>query len=59
MSAPNTNPDKQASQHRGPLTGMAMMVLFAGVLLVGLIAALIGSIILLALINLFRRGKVR
>ena len=37
MSAPNTNPDKQASQHRGPLTGMAMAVLFAAVLLVGFI----------------------
>lgn len=37
MSAPNTNPDKQARQHRGPLMGMGMMVLWAGVLLVGLI----------------------
>ncbi|MDB5665910.1 hypothetical protein [Cypionkella sp.] len=26
MSAPNTNPEKQARQHRGPLIGMALAV---------------------------------
>ncbi len=33
MSAPNTNIDKQARRHRGPLIGMALAVLF-GVLLI-------------------------
>jgi hypothetical protein len=37
MSAPNTNLDKQARQHRGPLRGMFAAVLFALVLL-GLLA---------------------
>jgi cytoskeletal protein RodZ len=34
MSAPNTNLDKQETQHRGPLRGMFAVVLFALVLLV-------------------------
>lgn len=28
MSAPNTNIDKQARRHRGPLIGMALVVVF-------------------------------
>lgn len=34
MSAPNTNLEKQARRHRGPLRGMFAVVLFALVLLV-------------------------
>lgn len=37
MSAPDTNTQKQAERHRGPLTGMLGVVLFAVVLLVGLV----------------------
>ncbi|MBP1804581.1 hypothetical protein [Rubellimicrobium aerolatum] len=37
MSAPNTNIDKQAHRHRGPLRGMFAVVLFALILL-GLLA---------------------
>lgn len=37
MSAPDTNTQKQAEKHRGPLTGMLMMVIWAAVLLVGLL----------------------
>lgn len=37
MSAPNTNIDKQARRHRGPLTGMFAVVLFALLLLIGLL----------------------
>ena len=33
MSAPDTNTQKQAEKHRGPLTGMMAVVLFALVLL--------------------------
>lgn len=33
MSAPNTNINKQADRHRGPLTGMMFAVVFALVLL--------------------------
>ena len=33
MSAPQTNIDKQARRHRGPLTGMFAVVLFALILL--------------------------
>ncbi len=29
MSAPNTNIDKQKRRHRGPLIGMALVVIFA------------------------------
>lgn len=36
MSAPRTNLDKQEKQHRGPLRGMALVVIFALVLLGGL-----------------------
>ena len=36
MSAPNTNLDKDAQRHRGPLRGMLGVVLFALVLLAGL-----------------------
>lgn len=37
MSAPDTNIETQERRHAGPLTGMALGVTFAGVLLVGLI----------------------
>ena len=37
MSAPDTNVEKQAEKHKGPLTGMAAGLLFAGLLLFGLI----------------------
>ena len=37
MSAPNTNIEKQAERHRGPLSGMAIGLMFAGILLLGLI----------------------
>jgi len=37
MSAPDTNIETQERRHAGPLTGMALAVTFAGVLLVGLI----------------------
>lgn len=40
MSAPDTDTEKQARQHRGPLTGMFMAVIFAGLLLVGLVVYL-------------------
>lgn len=36
MSAPKTDIEKQETQHRGPLRGMAVVVVFALVLLVGL-----------------------
>ncbi|SEM52552.1 hypothetical protein SAMN04488003_101420 [Loktanella fryxellensis] len=35
MSAPQTNLDKQEKQHRGPLRGMALVVVFALLLLGG------------------------
>lgn len=38
MSAPNTNVERQAEKHAGPLSGIAMALVFAGLLLVGLIA---------------------
>ncbi len=34
MSAPNTNIEKQARRHRGPLIGMALAVLFGVALIV-------------------------
>lgn len=34
MSAPNTNVEKQTQQHRPALSGMALVVAFAGLLLV-------------------------
>jgi hypothetical protein len=37
MSAPRTNVEKQEKNHRSPLIGMAAMVIFAVVLLVGLV----------------------
>lgn len=37
MSAPDTNVEKQAKNHKGPLTGMAGVLIFAGVLLIALI----------------------
>ena len=43
----------------GPLLGAPGNILNAPFNIMTLIAALIGSIILLAVINLFRRGKVR
>lgn len=33
MSAPDTNVKKQAEKHKTPLSGMALVVVFAGVLL--------------------------
>lgn len=36
MSAPDTNSEKQEKQHKGPLAGMAAVVIFAGVLLIAL-----------------------
>lgn len=33
MSAPNTNIEKQAKEHKTPLIGMGSVVVFAGVLL--------------------------
>lgn len=35
MSASNTNIEKQKTRHRGPLFGIAMVVVWAGVLLTG------------------------
>ena len=32
MSAPDTNLEKQERRHRGPLIGMAIAVIFAGIL---------------------------
>lgn len=37
MSAPNTNIEKQAKNHKGPLGGIKAVLFFAGVLLVGFI----------------------
>ena len=37
MSSPNTNLEKQQRQHKGPLTGIAGVLVFAGVLLAALI----------------------
>ena len=36
MSPPDTNLDKQKKRHKAPLTGMWMVVIFAGVLLIAL-----------------------
>lgn len=36
MSAPNTDPEKQAKRHKGPLSGIILVVVFAIVLLIGL-----------------------
>jgi hypothetical protein len=36
MSAPETNVEKQARRHRGPLVGIAVAVLIAGLALIGL-----------------------
>jgi len=38
MSAPETNVEKQAKRHKGPLSGMAGGLLFVGVLLVAFMA---------------------
>lgn len=37
MSAPNTDIEKQKQRHKGPLSGMALVVTFAAVLLLGLV----------------------
>ena len=37
MSAPNTNIEKQAKKHKGPLIGMAAALIWGGVLLSALI----------------------
>lgn len=37
MSAPKTNLEKQEERHKGPLTGIRLVVLFALILLVGLV----------------------
>lgn len=37
MSAPKTDVDKQEEHHKGPLTGMRGVLVFAGVLLVGML----------------------
>ena len=37
MSAPDTNIEKQQERHKGPLAGMTLAVLFASVLLAGLV----------------------
>lgn len=37
MSAPNTNLEKQKDNHKGPLSGMRLVVIFAVVLLMALI----------------------
>ncbi|SDX38540.1 hypothetical protein [Litoreibacter albidus] len=37
MSAPDTNVDKQAREHKAPLVGIAGVLTFAGALLVALI----------------------
>lgn len=37
MSAPDTNIEKQAKNHKGPLAGIAIGLVFAGILLFGLI----------------------
>ena len=37
MSAPKTDLDKQEERHKGPLTGMTGGLIFAGILLVGMI----------------------
>lgn len=41
MSAPDTNTEKQEDRHKAPLGGMALAVIFAGVLLIGLVIFLI------------------
>jgi len=41
MSAPDTNIKKQEKRHKGPLAGMVAVVIFAGVLLIGLVAYLV------------------
>lgn len=43
MSAPDTNTQKDARRHRGPLSGMLAVVLFALVLLAGLAFFLSGT----------------
>lgn len=40
MSAPNTDPEKQGEKHKTPLVGMTMMIVWAAVLLVGLLVYL-------------------
>ena len=35
MSAPKTDPEKQAKRHKGPLAGITGVVIWAAVLLVG------------------------
>lgn len=36
MSSPNTNLEKQQDRHKGPLTGIAGVLIFAGVLFIAL-----------------------
>ena len=38
MSAPDTNIDKQKKRHKGPLGGIALALIFAGILFVGYVA---------------------
>lgn len=38
MSAPETNVEKQGKNHKGSLTGIAVAVIFAGVLFAGFLA---------------------
>lgn len=40
MSAPKTDPEKQAKLHKTPLAGIASTLIWAGALLVGLIVVL-------------------
>ena len=43
MSAPNTDLEKQERRHRGPLRGMAGVLIFAAILLVVFIAYMFAS----------------
>lgn len=42
MSAPNTNPDKQARVHRGPLTGIGMVLLFVAIIVIATVVFMSG-----------------
>ncbi len=37
MSAPDTNIEKQTKRHKAPLVGMGSVVVFAGILFIGLL----------------------
>ncbi|UXX84016.1 hypothetical protein [Roseovarius pelagicus] len=41
MSAPDTNFKKQKKRHKGPLSGMALVVIFAAILLLALTLRLV------------------